>query len=488
MIRHFGLLLTVAGAMLLACAGVVLAQSGESSRPTERSDSSRSSQEDAEGGRAIADRYIVVLDDGATQAAEQAAREVSRDAVQAAEQATASVAEELAQENNLEVTHTYGIALEGFAAEIPAESLDDVRSDPRVDNVAKDRELRASAQYLPTGINRADADVSTVAAGNGSGEVDTNIAVIDTGIYPHPDLNVAGGYNCMSTTRTAWGDGNGHGTHVAGTAAAKDDTVGVVGTAPGARLWAMKVLDNSGNGSTSTVICGINRITAQNNDTDPDNDIEVANMSLSGGGADDNNCGNTNNDPLHRAVCNSVDEGIAYAVAAGNDTDNAARHVPAAYDEVITVSALSDYNGQPGGGASATCRSGRDDYFASFSNYGSDVDIGAPGVCITSTWKPIRQAYKKRVRKGGRYRRVTRYRWVNGYATISGASMASPHVAGAAAVYKSKPENSAATPEDIKSFMTDAANSESAGEGHTGVDENRRSQQHPEPVLQMDNY
>src|SRR5215210_579266 len=145
MTRRFGLLLTVVGAMLLACAGVVLAQPGEGSQDAEQSDFSRSSQEGAEEGRAIPDRYIVVLDDGATEAAEQAAQEVSQDAVQAAEQATASVAEELAQENDLEVTHTYGSALEGFAAEIPAENLDDVRSDPRVDYVAEDREVRASA-------------------------------------------------------------------------------------------------------------------------------------------------------------------------------------------------------------------------------------------------------------------------------------------------------------------------------------------------------
>ncbi len=92
MIRHFALLLTVVGAMLLACAGVVLAQSGDGSQAAEKSDSSRASQEDAEGDRAIPDRYIVVLDDGATQAAVQAAQEVSEDAVQAAEQATASVA------------------------------------------------------------------------------------------------------------------------------------------------------------------------------------------------------------------------------------------------------------------------------------------------------------------------------------------------------------------------------------------------------------
>jgi subtilisin len=421
-----------------------------------------------------------VLDDGATQAAEQAAQEVSEDAVQAAEQATARVAEELAQENDLEVTHTYGSALEGFPAEIPAENLDDVRLDPRVDYVAEDRELRASAQYLPTGVNRVDADLDTnsVDAGNGSGTVDADIAVVDTGIYPHPDLNVVGGYNCTSATRTAWGDGNGHGTHVAGSATAKDDTAGVVGTAPGARLWALKVLDNSGKGSTSTVMCGVNYVTSTKQDTDPDNDIEVANMSLSGGGSDspsNSDCTNANNDPLHQAICKSVKAGATYAVAAGNEGDNAARHVPAAYDEVITVSALSDYNGQPNGGARATCRSETDDDFASFSNHGSDVDIGAPGVCITSTWKPVRQAYKKRGRKGKRNRTVT------GYLTISGTSMASAHAAGAAAVYLD--ENPSATPDQVRAFMIAPTNSEALGQGHR--DSRAR---HPEPVLQMDNY
>src|SRR4029079_10876717 len=135
----------------------------------------------------------------------------------------------------------------------------------------------------------------------------------------------------------------------------------------------------------------------------------------------------TNNDPEHKAICNAVARGVTFAVAAGNDGLNAANTVPASYDEVITVSALADFNGQPGGGAAATCRSDVDDTFADFSNYGPDVDIIAPGVCIYSTWK------------GG------------GYNTISGTSMASPHVAGAAALYKST--HPGASPQQVKDAL-----------------------------------
>ena len=103
-------------------------------------------------------------------------------------------------------------------------------------------------------------------------------------------------------------------------------------------------------------------------------------MSLTGGGSDDNNCGNTNNDSEHRAICASVAAGVTYVVAAGNNSANSANSIPAAYNEVITVSALADFNGQPGGGAAATCSSDQDDTFASFSNFGADVDIIAPGV------------------------------------------------------------------------------------------------------------
>jgi subtilisin family serine protease len=280
------------------------------------------------------------------------------------------------------------------------------------------------AQALPTGINRIDADLSPTAAINGlDTRVNVDVAIIDTGIdYSHPDLNVytAGARNC-STGKSAK-DGNGHGTHVAGTVGALDNGIGVVGVAPGARLWPVRVLNNAGSGSWSSVICGIDYVTSRP-------EIEVANMSLGGTGSD-SAC--SSGDALHKAICNSVAAGKTYAVAAGNESDDAKNHVPAAYDEVITVSALADFNGAPGGGGAATCRSDVDDTFADFSNFGADVDIIAPGVCINSTWK------------GG------------GYNTISGTSMATPHVAGAAALYKAN--NPGASPAQVNAALQNAGN------------------------------
>ncbi|WP_269436055.1 S8 family serine peptidase [Saccharothrix sp. NRRL B-16348] len=182
----------------------------------------------------------------------------------------------------------------------------------------------------------------------------------------------------------------------------------------------MKVLNNSGSGSTADVICGIDHVTAHADQ------IEVANMSLGGTGVE-SACG-TNVDAEHEAICRSVAAGVTYAVAAGNSSADATGHVPANYEEVITVSALTDFNGRPGGGGTPTCvPSYTDDTFARFSNFGADIDLIAPGVCILSTWK------------NGRY------------STISGTSMATPHVAGGAALYKVT--HPAATPADVKAAL-----------------------------------
>ena len=458
MTRRIGLLLVATGAMLLACVGVVLAQTAE--KP-DTPGSSRVPQQ----SRAVPDRYIVVLAGEAGEAARNGAQDPAR------------VAGAMAGEYGFEVDETYSHALRGFAAEVPAGELDELRSDPRVDYIVQDRVVAASSQTLPNGVNRVDADQSSAAAGDGVGAVDEDIAIVDSGIYKtHPDLNIAGGYNCTSSNAASWSDGNGHGTHVAGTAAARDNASGVVGVAPGARVWSVRVLDNSGFGSTSSVICGIDWVAA-NADA-----IEVANLSLgasvgAGASADDGNCGRTARggslgtaDAVHRAVCGAVGAGVTFVAAAGNDGRNSSEQYPAAYDEVITVSALADYNGEPFGAARAICAHdfAPDDDFARFSNFGPDVDIGAPGVCIKST-----AFIKKKVRG--------KVRIVPGYKTMSGTSMASPHVAGAAALYRSAHPSD--TPAQVRAVLTSTANTEAEGEGHVDL-----LGFNPEPVMIAENY
>jgi subtilisin family serine protease len=156
------------------------------------------------------------------------------------------------------IIFTNNFAFNGFTVKIPdPEALDVIKQDPHIAFIEQDKIVHINSQIMPTGVKRVGADLSSAIAGNGFGDVDADIAVLDTGIsLSHPDLNVYRQQTFVQGTTSA-DDDNGHGTHVAGIAAAKDNSIGVVGVAPGARLWAVKVLDKDGAGAISTKIKGI---------------------------------------------------------------------------------------------------------------------------------------------------------------------------------------------------------------------------------------
>jgi subtilisin family serine protease len=324
-----------------------------------------------------------------------------------------------------EVTRAYGgqpgfvyqHALKGFSIKASPRAAAAIASSPRVAYVERDMPRFIHAQTVPTGLRRMFAATNPNIGIDGVDDyrVDVDVAVIDTGIdWQHPDLNVVGGINCAAgnifvTKCTGDGDDDHyHGTHVAGTIAALDNDVGVVGVAPGARLWAVKVLNSRGSGYTSWIVAGIDWVAARAGE------IEVANMSLGGSGF---------SQAEYDAIQGAVDMGVAFAVSAGNSDDDASNYTPASFDNVLSVSALADFDGVPGGDGAWTCREDQDDTLADFSNWGAAVDIAAPGVCIYSTY-PLERG---------------------GYGTLSGTSMASPHVAGALALLASRnnPANAA---------------------------------------------
>jgi subtilisin len=369
--------------------------------------------DDSHGRPDVAGRYIVVLDDGTD---------------------TNATVERMGRRNGIKAERTFGKTIRGFSARLDAKQRQALEADPSVFAVVPDEVIQVAGQITPTGVSRIFTKSNTIAKINGVDErVDADVAIVDTGIQPnHPDLNVVGGYNCSTATRSAWRDVQNHGTHVAGTVAAKDNTTGVVGVAPGARLWAVKILNDDGYGLLSWYVCGLDWILSKRDPADPSRPlIEAANMSVAKSGDDDPDCGASEKDVLHLAICRVVKGGITVVAAAGNDQMSAARWVPAAYNEVITVSALADTDGKAGALGGHRCFSwgsyDSDDTYANFSNYGSDVDIMAPGKCIWST-KP-----------GSTY----------GY--MSGTSMATPAVTGAAALYKaSRP---LATPSEVREAL-----------------------------------
>jgi subtilisin len=336
----------------------------------------------------------------------------------------------------LTVLDTYSKALSGFAATMTPAVRNRLAANPLVASIQPDRPIRGTAQYVPYGITRVHADVSKTASIDAVDppRIDVNVAVLDTGVDTgHDDLNVAGGYSCAKGR--SYDDHYGHGTHAAGTIGALDDRRGVVGVAPGARIFGVKVLDDDANGTTRELLCGIEWVTSTRYDNDSKNDIDVANLSLGGVGTDDGNCGKSDNDVLHQAICKSVEAGVTYVVAAGNEHEDASKLIPAAYSEVITVSAVADADGRSGGeGGSPACRADQDDTLADFSNHGSVVDIAAPGVCIFSTMPKDAE-----IGDG------------SGYGTLTGTSFAAPHVAGAAALWISR--HPAASPAEVRSAL-----------------------------------
>ena len=327
------------------------------------------------------------------------------------------VAAEVARAYGGQPGFVYQHALKGFSIKASPQAAAAIASSPRVAYVERDMPQSIHAQTVPTGIKRIFAHTNPNLDIDGTDDfrVDVDVAVIDTGIdWQHPDLNVVGGINCAAgnifrVTCTGNGDDDHyHGTHVAGTIAALDNGIGVVGVAPGARLWAVKVLNSQGSGYTSWIVAGIDWVAARAAT------IEVANMSLGGSGY---------SQAEYDAIQGAVSMGVAFAVSAGNSDADANNYSPATFDNVLTVSALADFDGVPGALGSPTCRTDQDDTLADFSNWGSDVDIVAPGVCILSTY-PIERGE---------------------YGTISGTSMSSPHAAGGLALLasRSNPNNAA---------------------------------------------
>lgn len=341
-------------------------------------------------------------------------------------------ADDVTRRYALKPSSVYSRVINGFAATIPQSSLLGISRNPNVVSLTPIREVQAFGQQVPAGVRRI--------GGPTTAKTNVGIAILDTGIkLGHEDLNVVMHTDCSSTNKkddvcidNAGDDGYGHGTHVAGIAAAIDNGIDVIGVAPGAPLFSVKVLDDEGYGTTETVIKGIDWVAGRSEI------IRVANLSLGSAcvkGAtnvpcDDDPC-DTTKDAEHKAICNLVAAGVSVVVAAGNNALPVKYFSPAAYDEVITVSAFADFDGESDGKGTALyqfqqCTESVDDSFACFSNYGAGVDLMAPGVGILSTTP-------------------------TGLAQWSGTSMAAPHVSGAAALYLE--DNPEATPAQVRDAL-----------------------------------
>jgi subtilisin family serine protease len=321
----------------------------------------------------------------------------------------------LADSGGFAAERTYRAAIKGFAARLSDAQVSRLHEDPEVAAVVPDIPFHADAlgpvaarETVPPGIRRVRAATPTQA----SAAADGAVAVIDTGLdLAHTDLNAVSGVNCITAGASAQDD-NGHGTHVAGTLAGRNTGSGVVGVAPGTKLYAVKVLDRRAAGSLSSILCGIDWVTKNAATLG----IRVANMSVGATGGDDGACGAVDRNALHAAICRSVTAGVLYVASAGNGGVDFAQQAPASFGEVLTVTGTTDTDGVPGAKGPVPCvKTDKDDDRRSSSNYGVTAAqaahlIAAPGTCILSA------------KSGG------------GTVAMSGTSMAAPHVAGVAAL------------------------------------------------------
>lgn len=338
----------------------------------------------------------------------------------------AAATNRLARRYGATPTAVFRHALKGYAARLTDTEAAGLRADPDVQFVSKQHHYRldhprhrtpvncrvstGEGQCLPEWADRIEADRSSARSGDGKGTVTgLGVAVIDSGIQgTHPDLNVRGGVDCLGGSPVIPGTSlrapDPHGTEIGGIIGAKDNGFGVVGVAPGMPLWAVKTFpdDPTELGSDEDILCGIDWVTSTRTDADPANDIHVANMSFTSEPGvqeqDDEACGTLNADPVHVAVCNAVRAGITVVGAAGNSNNDFARHGPAAYQEVITATAMVDFDGKPGARGRPDCQGvdlglfGDEDDQATleFSNFARskhdrEHTVAAPGVCVFTT-------------------------------------------------------------------------------------------------------
>lgn len=347
------------------------------------------------------------------------------------------------------VSNRYDSALRGFAAPLTATQVAALQRDTRVTNVALDKVYSVGrprlgvlppghpAQLTSWGQDRMGLLESPTAKVDGRDRrrdrVDADVAVLDSGVNAsHIDLNVAGGYNCLKGPRSDYADRDGHGTMVSGFIGAIDNAYGFVGVAPGARIWAIRVTRPDGLVPMSAYFCGLDWVVRNAHR------IDVANLSIGGEGVDTGRCGmprpGVPADPEHLAICAVVRSGVTVVASAGNDHMDASGFTPAAYPEVIAVSAFTETDGLVGGaGPPSRCWPDYefDDHFTTFSNFGSVIDISAPGECVSSTF------------------------YDGYYAAASGTSFSAPHVSGAAALVRARYPN--ASPAQVRRIILAAA-------------------------------